>query len=366
MATLKYNKLGQSKQPVPKHHSKHMRLCTAPHVESFNMMINETLPLAVMDLLPQECIVNERRVTISVDGAQIGIPSVRQGFIYPAECRQRRVTYRADLHLRVRVEVEGEQNEWVVERTVGQVPIMVMSDRCHLRSLAPAELVRRHEEAEEMGGYFIINGNERIIRMLLMPRRNHIMALIRPSFTNRGPLYTEYGCLMRCVHPDQSAQTVVLHYLSDGLCVLGFSLRKQQYLIPAMLLLRALSDATDREIYDAIVQGNTKNSFLVERVEILLSQYHAERLFTRNDCLAYLGSKFRVVLGVPKRFSDVEAGRVLLRKVIFVHIAEDQLMAKFHVLAAMVQKLYTLAAGDCIPDNPDSQMNQELLLPGQL
>jgi len=148
--------------------------------------------------------------------------------------------------------------------------------------------------------------------------------------------------------------------------VLGFSLRKQQYLIPAMLLLRALSGASDREIYDAIVQGNTRNSFLVERVEILLSQYHAERLFTQHACLAHLGSKFRVVLGVPRRYSDAEAGRVLLRKVVFVHVEEEQLLAKYHVLVAMVQKLYTLAAGDCIPDNPDSQMNQELLLPGQL
>ena len=25
-----------------------------------------------------------------------------------------------------------------------------------------------------MGGYFVINGNEKIIRMLLTPRRNHV------------------------------------------------------------------------------------------------------------------------------------------------------------------------------------------------
>jgi len=62
MATLRYNKLQQAKAPVPAHRSEHMRLATAPHVESFNMMVRESLPLAVMDLLPQECIVNERRV----------------------------------------------------------------------------------------------------------------------------------------------------------------------------------------------------------------------------------------------------------------------------------------------------------------
>ncbi len=27
---------------------------------------------------------------------------------------------------------------------------------------------------QEAGGYFVINGNERIIRMLIMPRRNYV------------------------------------------------------------------------------------------------------------------------------------------------------------------------------------------------
>ena len=32
----------------------------------------------------------------------------------------------------------------------------------------------------------------------------------------------------------------------------------------------------------------------------------------------------------------------------------------------MVQKLYALAAGECMPDNPDSPMNHEVLLPGHI
>lgn len=29
-----------------------------------------------------------------------------------------------------------------------------------------------------MGGYFIVNGNERIIRMLVMPRRNYVSTTV--------------------------------------------------------------------------------------------------------------------------------------------------------------------------------------------
>jgi len=50
--------------------------------------------------------------------------------------------------------------------------------------MSSAELVAHHEEPEEFGGYFIINGNERLIHYLILPRRNQVIALSRPSFTN--------------------------------------------------------------------------------------------------------------------------------------------------------------------------------------
>ena len=72
----------------------------------------------------------------------------------------------------------------------------------------------------EFGGYFIINGNERIIRMLILTKRNYPIAFMRPTFINRDKNFTPYACLMRCVREDLSAQSVTLHYLSDGSCTL--------------------------------------------------------------------------------------------------------------------------------------------------
>lgn len=48
---------------------------------------------------------------------------------------------------------------------------------------------------QEMGGYFIINGLEKVIRMLIMPRRNFPLAMMRHKWKNRGPGFTEYGKL---------------------------------------------------------------------------------------------------------------------------------------------------------------------------
>jgi len=53
-------------------------------------------------------------------------------------------------------------------------------------------------------------------------------------------------------------------------------------------------------------------------------------VFTQNQCLAFLGSKFQPVLGLSDILSDIEVGRELLRKVLFVHLTKDS--DKFELL----------------------------------
>ena len=54
-------------------------------------------------------------------------------------------------------------------------PVMVASKVCNLFGFSQDELISRGEEGHEMGGYFILNGNERIIRLLVQQRRHYIM-----------------------------------------------------------------------------------------------------------------------------------------------------------------------------------------------
>jgi DNA-directed RNA polymerase I subunit RPA2 len=48
---------------------------------------------------------------------------------------------------------------------------MVKSKKCYLRRMSRSDLVKHKEEGNEMGGYFICNGIERIIRCLIMQVR---------------------------------------------------------------------------------------------------------------------------------------------------------------------------------------------------
>ncbi|KAI0941174.1 DNA-directed RNA polymerase I subunit rpa2 [Taiwanofungus camphoratus] len=252
----------------------------------------------------------------------------------------------------------------VEHRDCGLLPIMVRSVRCNLRGMSSAELVRKHEEPEEFGGYFIINGNERLIRYLILPRRHHVIGLVRPSFANRGPSYTPYAVQMRCVRSDQTSATNTLHYLSNGSAMFRFSWRKQEYVIPIMLILRALVSASDKEIFEGIMMQDFEDTFLTDRVELLLRSFKMYDLPTGDRCLEFLGNKFRVVLNMPEDWTNKAVGVWLVQKMVLVHL--DSPREKFRMLLFMLRKLYALVSKSCCVDNPDSPQHQEVLLPGTL
>lgn len=272
-------------------------------------------------------------------------------------------TYRGRLVLKLAYSVNDGPEE-IEMREAGHVPIMLGTNRCHLEGLGPAELVAHKEESEELGGYFIVNGIEKLIRMLIVQRRNHPMAIERSSFKNRGTAYSQYGVQIRCVRPDQSSQTNVLHYLNDGNVTFRFSWRKNEYLVPVMMILKALAETNDREIFDGIVGPETCNSFLTDRLELLLRSYKSYNVYSRNENLAYLGDKFRVVMGASNDITEVEVGALVLKRIVLVHLDDNR--AKFRQLLFMIRKLYSLVAGECCPDNPDAVQHQEILLGGFL
>ena len=251
----------------------------------------------------------------------------------------------------------------------------IQTNRCHLEKATPEQLIQHKEESEELGGYFIVNGNEKLIRMLIVAKRNFPLAIVRGSFVKRGHSYTKFGCQIRSVRPDQTSQTNVLHYLSDGNVTFRFSWRKNEFLVPVMMILKALVEANDRDIFEGIVGGpssqGVNNTFITDRVELLLRTYKGYKLYGRCASRAYLGEKFRSVLTVPASMSNEDAGTEFLRKIVLPHlgncnVTEAQDRDKFRMVMFMIRKLYALVAGDCAPDNPDAVSNQEVLLGGFL
>ena len=384
----------------PKDHTAYPALVEAlrPHLESFNALFegNKLLPAAIQDIGTKIFLdggqaqqsengeVQSRRNRLYVRIREVFleksmIPTNNKFFtknreVYPAECRERNATYRGKL--RARIEYKVNKGEWQdTVRELGHLPIMLRTNRCHLEKSTPAQLVHHKEESEELGGYFVVNGIEKLIRMLIVTRRNFPMAIVREAFVKRGAAYTKFGMQIRSVRPDQTSQTNVLHYLNDGNVTFRFTWRKNEYLVPVMMILKALVETNDREIFEGLIGSSgptgVPDTFVSDRIELLLRTYKTYNLHGKATTRAYLGGKFRPVLGVPDDMSDQQAGSEFLRKAVLVHlgnveVTESQNNDKFRMLLFMIRKLYSLVAGNCTVDNPDAISSQEILLPGFL
>lgn len=86
--------------------------------------------------------------------------------------------------------------------SLSEIPIVVGSKNCNLKGLTPEELIKNKEDCNEFGGYFIINGNEKLVRMLIMSKRNYPIAFQRNTFLNRDTNFTKYAVSMKCVRKD--------------------------------------------------------------------------------------------------------------------------------------------------------------------
>jgi len=149
--------------------------------------------------------------------------------------------------------------------------------------------------------------------------------------------------------------------------MLKFIYQKQEFLVPAYVLLKALlpEGSTDVYIYNRLVKGYFKNRQVGDQVEVLLSDGHKLGLHSQEKCQAFLGTRLRSVLeGVTSDMTDIEVGRFLLERVLFVHCTSFK--DKFNTMCIMIEKLYGYVGGECLGDNLDSVSNQEVLLGGHL
>ena len=350
-----------------------------PHIDSFDFMLDAGLDMAIANLAPVEIPLYDPQdpeqvrnphkdtLTVWIDSATVGFPTKSDDSadqrIFPAECRERHISYNGALNIAVKYSLNGDAPK-TIKRKVGQIPIMVGSKRCHTAGLTAPEKVAHHEDSNSFGGYFITNGIERCIRMLQIPKRNFVHVLSRNAYLKRGTEYSDKACFIRSTRQDESGVTLTLHYLKKGDAMVSFVINKQQFFISIYLLLRCLRETTDKQIFNEIIRGDFDNSFIRDRIEFILHEGKRHGVFKRRDALSLVGSRFRVALEAAPSLSDEEVGEHLLENYILVHL--DDCDDKFCLLIFMLQKLLRYVNGSCVEDNSDALANQEILTAGHL
>ena len=135
------------------------------NLKSFNNFIEKRMQEIVEEI--SENIENED-IEIKLGKIRIASPNVIESdgstsLITPTEARLRNLTYSSPLFLEMSIKQDGQIESSEVE--IGRIPVMVKSNVCNLHDADKAKLEETYMDPQDPGGYFIVNGNERIMTM---------------------------------------------------------------------------------------------------------------------------------------------------------------------------------------------------------
>ena len=110
-------------------------------------------------------------------------------------------------------------------------------------------------------------------------RRNYPIAMQRPSWKNRGKNFSDLGVQIDCGKVDMTTIKNVLHFVTTGTCKFMFNVRKELYFVPVIMILKCLTDQSDKQIFDQLIEGiSLFNSRMIHKSHVKLFCYHSVKL----------------------------------------------------------------------------------------
>jgi len=269
--------------------------------------------------------------------------------ITPAEARLRNVSYVAPLMMEASVVEDGKtlENRFL---HIGDIPVMVKSDGCILRNFSEQKLIDHAEDPYDPGGYFVINGSERVIVGLEDLSYNKIIVdadKIGGKKVFKAKVYSSivgYRAKLELVLKE------------DGLIVARIPGSPVD--IPIITLVRALGLESDKEIASAIslndkIQNELEGSF--EKTEIA----------TPKDAIEYISK--RIAPGMLEEF-QIKRAETLLDWGLLPHLGKqpENRKEKVQFLGEAACKLLELKLGWIQPDDKDHYGNKVVKFAGQM
>ena len=270
--------------------------------------------------------------------------------IFPMEARFRNLTYAAPLALEMTPIIDGREQEPELV-LIGNLPVILKSKLCILSQLTPEELIEHGEDPNDSGGYFIVNGSERVVIAMEDLAANRILV----DIDTRGakPVYqakifsTTVGFRAR----------IQLRMKSDR--ALYVSIPGVPTEIPFMILMRALGLESDKEIAETVSPEK------IVQNELEASFEKATGFDTVKDAIIYIGN--RVAHGQVEEYRIQKAENIIDRNFL-PHIGRtnEKRVEKALFLGEMACRVIELKLGRRKPDDKDHFKNKRLKLAGPL
>lgn len=324
-------------------------------IESFNQFIDIEMNRIIQEnkeIEPTIIPPNVDEFKIRFDKVRITKPEIIEAdgskrIIYPSEARLRKLTYSAPIYITVSAHINGAQRE-SFETQIGNMPIMLRSKQCHLHALSPADLIKHGEDPDDPGGYFIINGTEKVLVKIEDLASNRFIVEqdnVGPS-KFIGKIFSEYGSY-KIPH--------TLEYMKDGILYLTFTRVRR---IPVVTVIKALGLVKDEEIAKAISPDRQFDEFVVNLLE-------SAEIKTEDDAVDFIAKSSGIAQAKDIR---LQRTREILDNYLLPHLGVDAKarMTKAYNLAKMIKKQLLAARGELPLDDKDHYLNKRLKLSGDL
>jgi len=321
-------------------------------IDSYNDFITRRIPKVLKEIgviKPEVPELGEFKIKLG--NFKIGDPCVKEADgsvrpITPQEARIRNLTYAAPMYVEMTPVLNNIESNTVTVN-FGDMPVMVKSQICPLSTMSRDELIAIGEDPDDPGGYFIINGTERILVLVEEIAQNRIIVekVDSGNVTEVARIHSE---------KDGYIQRHLLERKTNGIITISFANIEK---LPVAILIKALGLESDKEIVNFISSDEEVQG------EFYTNLYEVE-ITSKQEALDEIGKHIKIA----QKESRVERATKLIDKYFLPHLGQtpETRIDKALFLCKAVGKLIKLHLGKIEEDDLDHYSNKRIRLSGDL
>jgi DNA-directed RNA polymerase II subunit RPB2 len=295
--------------------------------------------------------------------------------MFPSDARHRNLTYSvkiiADItQLQEKIDIITDRKQETITGfeeigvPIATLPLMMRSKYCSLNQYKGNDL---NECDFNPGGYFIVNGSEKVVICQERMVENKPLVFLKKDSGIPSHIVQVNS---RSYKPNGMMQVLNVKIKSDGTMTIRVPILQE---VNVFVLFRALGVLSDHDIINMIVSDENDND-MIDTLRISLETCKNEshnKIQTSEEAFDYLINKLKVIRKYTETNLEVKVMQkkmhlMHLLKTSFIPHIEGGFKEKAYYLAYMINKLLKVYLGRAKVDDRDSYVNKRVDLPGDL
>jgi len=353
------------------------------HIDSFNeftdikieQIVKQSNPLVIFNNYEENNNSYKYEINVNFGNIYFNKPVIFENngstkLMYPQDSRLRNLTYSSQLLIDINIEIYSNENgekkklnsKELKKINIGKIPIMIGSKYCN------SNIDNANECKYDLGGYFIVNGNEKVIvgQEKIAEQKVYVFKASKNNLkyshiaevksVSKVGFNTPKNCSIKFSNKDilkgKTLKVNIPHCRVD---------------IPLFIIFRAFGIISDKDIIKHILYNINNNSDKLDLLQSTIEE--GSCVNTQEDALEYI-LRYSSILGQPK---DIKLNRER-KLILFKQMMERDVLAHVGVsfkkkalfLGYMVHKLLRCYFNELNYDDRDSYCNKRVETSGYL